>query len=62
MLSAISQLAVPPRLLGLGTSNVLAARALGALIGVSVTIAVFTGKLTTELPAKVAAAAVGAGL
>ena len=62
LLFAISQLATPPRLLGLTTGQLLASRGIGQAVGASVLVAVYKAKVTSILPAKVSAAVVQAGL
>ncbi|KAL8280780.1 hypothetical protein RQP46_006784 [Phenoliferia psychrophenolica] len=62
LLNAAAQLAIPKHLLGLGTGQIIAARAFGTTIGATIFVAIFTAKVTVLLPAEIAAVALKAGL
>ncbi|KAK5047530.1 hypothetical protein LTR84_006627 [Exophiala bonariae] len=60
-LVVVAQLSTPPELISITTGLMIATRSFGGTIALSIYTAVFSDQLTTELPAKVAAAAVPLG-
>lgn len=62
LIGTVVQLAVPPAYIGLAGSLAYSMRALGGAIGVTIAEAIFKSKLTSNLPGRVAASALAAGL
>lgn len=60
-LVVVAQLSTPPELISITTGLMIATRSFGGTIALSIYTAVFSDQLTTELPAKVAAATIPLG-
>ena len=58
----IAQLSTPPELISVASALVLSARSFGATVGLAVNNAIFTSKLSTAIPNKIAAAVLPLGL
>lgn len=58
----VAQLCTPPALISSASALIIAVRSLGGTVGLAVNVAIFNSALATEIPSKIAAAALPLGL
>lgn len=62
LIMVVAQLCTPPALISTASALIIAVRSLGATVGLAINTAIFNSALSTEIPGKIAAAALPLGL